>query len=315
MAIAAFSASAPAVWRHLASAPPREDWRTVMDRLCLPYVEPAAAGAAPQGDVLWKVSESGAEFTRLASSPQRIAGRYPRQSKGVWVSALTHGEAELEVEGRRVSIRPGALLFGPTGAPASVDYRTPFRQLFVKLPRAAVHPRLAQPTGLGVGHIDAGTGSARLLFSLMSAAADALDDLSPDDLRPLEMAVTEFLVSCLAQRPGASTPSLLSRIRQTVEARLSEATLDIEQVAAAHRISPRYLQKLFKAADDTFGRYLLERRLERCRAELASALHAKASISEICFRWGFNGSAHFSRVFRDRFDASPREYRRRALAG
>ena len=34
------------------------------------------------------------------------------------------------------------------------------------------------------------------------------------------------------------------------------------------------------------------------------------SISEICFRWGFNGSAHFSRAFKDRYGVSPRDYRK-----
>ncbi len=80
-------------------------------------------------------------------------------------------------------------------------------------------------------------------------------------------------------------------------------------------MSPRYLQKLFKSADETFGHYILARRLERCRADLASPLCRQLSISEICFRWGFNGSAHFSRVFRDRFGASPREFRRATAAG
>jgi AraC-like DNA-binding protein len=38
------------------------------------------------------------------------------------------------------------------------------------------------------------------------------------------------------------------------------------------------------------------------------------SISEICFRWGFNGSAHFSRAFRDQYGVSPREFRQGAAA-
>ncbi len=44
--------------------------------------------------------------------------------------------------------------------------------------------------------------------------------------------------------------------------------------------------------------------------DLASPVCAKLSISEICFRWGFNESAHFSRAFRNEYGRSPREYRR-----
>jgi AraC-like DNA-binding protein len=38
------------------------------------------------------------------------------------------------------------------------------------------------------------------------------------------------------------------------------------------------------------------------------------SITETCFRWGFNDSATFSRAFRAEFGVSPREYRRDSAA-
>jgi AraC-like DNA-binding protein len=83
-------------------------------------------------------------------------------------------------------------------------------------------------------------------------------------------------------------------------------------VAAADGISTRSLQKLFSTAGLSFSTYLRDRRLERCRLDLSSPICASLSISEICFRWGFNGSAHFSRAFKDRYGVSPREYRRSA---
>ena len=84
-------------------------------------------------------------------------------------------------------------------------------------------------------------------------------------------------------------------------------------VAQAEGVSTRYLQRLFTQAGNSFIHYLRTRRLERCRADLASPLHDELSISEICFRWGFNGSAHFSRAFRKEYGMSPREYRRQQV--
>lgn len=48
---------------------------------------------------------------------------------------------------------------------------------------------------------------------------------------------------------------------------------------------------------------------EIVQIDLSSPQHARLSISEICFRWGFNGSAHFSRAFREQYGLSPREFR------
>ena len=51
------------------------------------------------------------------------------------------------------------------------------------------------------------------------------------------------------------------------------------------------------------------RRLERAREDLANPLYSHLSISDVCFRWGFNDAAHFSRSFRDQFGLSPRDHR------
>ena len=102
----------------------------------------------------------------------------------------------------------------------------------------------------------------------------------------------------------------LHRICQTIETLLSDPNLTPGRVAEEHGVSLRYLQKLFTLSGKTFSNYVRTRRLERCRAELVSPLYADLSITEICYRWGFNASAHFSRAFRAHYNISPREYRR-----
>jgi AraC-like DNA-binding protein len=137
------------------------------------------------------------------------------------------------------------------------------------------------------------------------------------------LALTEFLAICLVEGgatadmlgsgPGAPTAHL-QRLCQTIETLLPDPDLSLRRVADEEGVSPRYVQKLFASADETFSHYLRTRRLERCRTDLSSPQHARLSISEICFRWGFNGSAHFSRAFRDQYGLSPREFRQSASA-
>jgi AraC-like DNA-binding protein len=81
------------------------------------------------------------------------------------------------------------------------------------------------------------------------------------------------------------------------------------QICEQQRISTRHLQKLFEDAGMSFSMYLRDRRLERCRSDLTSPAHRALSVSEICFRWGFNDAAHFSRSFRAKFNMTPRECR------
>jgi AraC-like DNA-binding protein len=44
-----------------------------------------------------------------------------------------------------------------------------------------------------------------------------------------------------------------------------------------------------------------------------TATHNPVSIAEICRRRGFSDQAYFSRVFKQHFDMSPRDYRQRHL--
>jgi AraC-like DNA-binding protein len=59
--------------------------------------------------------------------------------------------------------------------------------------------------------------------------------------------------------------------------------------------------------------YILRRRLEECARQLASSLRRGQTITEIAFASGFNNVAHFTRVFRQQFGVTPRQYRSERL--
>jgi AraC-like DNA-binding protein len=66
---------------------------------------------------------------------------------------------------------------------------------------------------------------------------------------------------------------------------------------------------LMAAEQTSFRSYVQVQRLERCRRDLSDPAHAARHVSDIAFAWGFNDLAHFSRIFKQRFGASPREWR------
>ena len=275
-----------------------------------------------QASISCLTSPLGIEFAVMKAPPQEFSGRNPEQPSAVWLSLLLEGEAVLDDGSVKVKLQPGDIAYGPTGVSASLRFLTPFRQLFISAPRMALAHRLIAPLSLKVGRLLGSRGPNAIFAGLLRATADALDGLSADDLRPVELSLTEFLIAGLAvegtpaSKGGAAGArrAHLHRICQIIETRLSEPDLALEQIADEDGISTRYLQKLFTAEGQSFTNYLRIRRLERCRADLATPVCASLSISEICYRWGFNGSAHFSRAFREAYQQSPRDYRREAQA-
>ncbi|MDP2215551.1 helix-turn-helix domain-containing protein [Phenylobacterium sp.] len=298
----------------------RDAWREAMERLRLPVGDLPAEGAF-HAQVSSLTSPMGVEFSVVASTPQEISGRNPHQPAAIWMAVLLEGEATLLDGSREIPIAAGDIVYGPTGQAAGLRLESRFRLLFITAPRVALDHRLLAPSALRLGHLAAGDGINHVFSGLLRATAESLDELTSDQLRPVELALTEFLVACLAQDGGPAARGgaegaravQMHRVRQTIEVLLAEPELTLRRVADEDGVSPRYLQKLFAGQGQSFTGYVRGRRLERCRADLASPACAQLSISEICFRWGFNGSAHFSRAFRSAYGQSPREYRRAAI--
>ena len=308
-------------WRFSTGDYPKPErlaaWQEVMTRLRLPLGEPPHDDPF-RGDVSCIVSPLGMDFAVMSASAQTISGRNPNQPAAVWLVVLLRGEASFSDGETTTPLQVGDICYGPTGVNAALELTTPFRLLFISAPRVALDHRLIAPLSLKVGRLRGEAGVGHVFSGLLTATADALDELTSEQLRPVELALTEFLVANLAaegspaSRGGAEAARAahLHRVCQTIETLLSDPELTLEQVAAADGIAPRSLQKLFAAAGQNFSTYLRTRRLERCRLDLTSPMFATLSISEICFRWGFNGSAHFSRAFKDQYGVSPRDYRR-----
>ena len=298
----------------------RDAWRDAMQKLHLPIGKTFGSGNF-YGSVSCLVSPMGIEFARINSESQTISGRAPNQAAAIWLGVLLSGKATLtESDGHQSPMNVGDVIYGPTDVEATLNFETDFQFLVIKAPRVALGPRLIAPLTPRVGYLSADIGVNHVFSGMLRATADVLESLTSIQLRPVELALTEFLITCLAAddkpiaRGGAAgaRAAHLHRICQTIETMLGDPKLTLANVAAEHGVSPRYLQKLFASAGQAFSHYVRTRRLERCRADLISPLHAQLSISEICFRWGFNGSAHFSHAFRDQYGVSPREYRRSA---
>lgn len=315
-------------WSFSTDSHPRaeraEAWREAMSRLGLP-IEGLSDAEPASASVVCLTSPLGIEFALVEAGAQTISGRRTGQPAAVWLAVLLSGEAALVTDELAEDLAPGDIAYGPTGQAAALRLETRCRLMFVRAPRVALDHRLIAPVNLRVGRLQAATGVTHILSGLLRATADGLEDLTVDQLRPVELALTEFLAICLveggagadalASGVGAGAPTAhLQRLCQTIETLLPDSELSLRRVADEEGVSPRYVQKLFASADETFSHYLRTRRLERCRTDLASPQHARLSISEICFRWGFNGSAHFSRAFRDQYGVSPREFRQGAAA-
>jgi AraC-like DNA-binding protein/catechol 2,3-dioxygenase-like lactoylglutathione lyase family enzyme len=149
--------------------------------------------------------------------------------------------------------------------------------------------------------------------------------LSPPDAGPAGVRKACFrgpddILHELVQEPGSAcqsshVPERLARAMREARVRLADPALAPPAVADACHISVRQLHRDFAEEGTTFGAWLRDERLSRCRAELTDPAMAGVLIADIARRWGFRGQAYFSRLFVQTYSVTPREARRRALRG
>jgi transcriptional regulator GlxA family with amidase domain len=141
--------------------------------------------------------------------------------------------------------------------------------------------------------------------------------LSSLDFSTLSEHCTGLLTLALASvRPAAVSMSqnrsmLLLRIKDFVERNLRDPGMNTAMVASGVRLSPRYINDIFKEDQTSLMRYVWSRRIENCRKDLLSQSRTGQRVSDIALRWGFNDFSHFSRAFKQSFGHAPRDYRQR----
>ncbi|HWW66147.1 MAG TPA: helix-turn-helix domain-containing protein [Sphingomonadaceae bacterium] len=170
-----------------------------------------------------------------------------------------------------------------------------------------------------------GEGADHILHLSLVAAIGQVRSLNEGSAQMLGNVLRELAEMTLLAKHGSGEDALgdarRARVLAYVDRHLADPDLDIDRIARSLLCSKRYLHKLFLGQDATLARLIWNRRLDRCHIDLGDPALAERTITEIALGWGFNDSHHFSRLFRERFGTTPREYRKaraspsRALTG
>lgn len=293
-----------------------EAWRFALQRKSIELL--AMNEDAPYGEMISYQSLQKLDITTISSTPQKIKLDLSDRADHVWLILMLEGSMLLTHNNIHHNIYENGLIFGDSKNHVELDIPRDHRFLLTIIPKSFLSLRIRHPLPEGVKLIASDSGAGHIVSGMLRSVANTISDLNTDRIRPVEISLPEFLLSALMEDApvksmggaAGARAMLLERVFQTIEMHLSNPELNIQQVASEHGISVRYLQKLFESVGESFGHYIKARRLERCRMDLLSPLHAQKSISEILFQWGFNDSSSFSRAFREQYGVSPREYRK-----
>lgn len=151
-------------------------------------------------------------------------------------------------------------------------------------------------------------GASRAMHMVQLVAARSLDECA-DQAAVAELALDKIQEICEPLFAAAEDPTrlLIERTLRTINRSYADNITDVI-CAAEIGLSVSHFRFLFReVTGQPFGRYLTSVRLEKARRLL---LEEGMKVSEVAAAVGFQGLAHFSRAFTQRFRVNPSFLRR-----
>jgi AraC-like DNA-binding protein len=230
------------------------------------------------------------------------------------------GESVIHQDGRDATAGPGALYLFDPRRPFSLDIRTSAESLLLKVPRPELQARLGDLSDLTARPNLGDRPEMELASSFLTMLVERAGALEePAGGKVAQQLLDLLALAFEAQMPvrraslSSSRSTTLLRLKAVIEAHLHEPGFKPTVAAATTGISVRYANALLAQEDTSLERYILFRRLQRCRKALEDPIQLNRPISEIAYEHGFVDVSHFTRRFRAQFGSSPREHRTNAL--
>lgn len=234
----------------------------------------------------------------------------------LFVVRQTAGVVVVEQDGRQALLEAGDFTLLDPRRPVTARYLKGSRPLILKVPRRQLEARIGSTRQVVARLIKPSESEYSLtsaVLAMLQTYANKLGRSTEDVVRnqALDLIAVSFAKAMNRERPRLSSARslVLVRLRATIEARLSDPTLDPETVAAAVGVSVRYANAVLAAEDTSITRLIQHRRLERCRRALEDPAQRHRSISEIAYGWGFSDMTNFGRRFRTAYGLLPSEHR------
>lgn len=302
-----------------------ESWRAAMTEAFGPFeVRPGEGRFAGQ---MRYARRGGLQFNDLHYAGQSIE-RTRANVAGLSEEFFTFGKplsGPLRVlrSGSEFEVGPGCLYLMNQSLPyrALADGDCGFRSLSISIPGPALALRTRHLAPFYKIELSARSPKGTMLDAYLQNIFGNLDSWTDAELDLICERFIDLVALFLAQDDASHafeadssvTLGHRNRILSYIKLHLADPDLDAEKVAHGCSISVSYFYRILKLASISAESYISASRLDKAHEFLASPRLRHCGIAELCYQCGFRHPAHFSRLFKQRFGETPRDYRARVF--
>lgn len=262
-------------------------------------------------------------ISRVTGSAQHVSRRrreIARDSDSFYMLSVQVSQTScIKQHGRSAVLRPGDFALYCTSEPYEIICDNAVDQLVFQIPNDKITSRLPHADMLTGMRIDGQSGIGAMVSQNMRDYALSIGDQLPNVQRHLQDMLVDMVVtglstvSCARMEISRPKQMLLSRAKSMIRAHMRDHRLDRAHLADLMGMSPRNLARCFELNGTSIAGYIRTARLAAIAADLTNPRMESVSISEISMKWGLTNFQHLSKLFKQTYGLSPRDYRRQNM--
>ena len=227
------------------------------------------------------------------------------------------GRRTVAQRGRETSVEPFNALLTSNADYSTIILPEPARFFSIGLSRKTMRALIPKIEDALMQPLPGNTGVVRLLVGYLRVLEDE-QTLSTTDLQHAVIAHIHDLAAVIvgATRDTAEIAcgrglraARLRAVKTDITERLANGDVGATALAIRHRVSTRYIHKLFESEGTTLSQYVLGQRLARVHRLLSDPRYADRTIGALAFQVGFGDLSTFNHAFRRHYGLTPSDVR------
>jgi AraC-like DNA-binding protein len=256
------------------------------------------------------------------NSPHRMSmNRVQNRDGEMFMMSIFASPLQVRHKSEEFDLSGGMALMISTDQRVSAESLSGCQHITLGLPRQTLGPLLPDADSVLMRPIPADREALWLLKNYLRVVQDRGTQWSVE----MERAIANHIYDLVALAVGTTRDiteqirmrgvraARLEGIKRIVLKHLGNQNLSVTQVAAAQRVTPRYVQMLFESEGTTFSAFVLGERLALAHRMLSDPRHSGRPIGTIALDAGFGDLSYFNRVFRRTYGGTPTDVRNRVM--
>ena len=263
----------------------------------------------------------GLRFATFTSTPHRIVRRalhIGRSSSAHFLVSLQRsGIGRLQQANQSCDLQAGDIGIVDGGRPFSVSFPQMVDRAVAVIPSAMLQNRAPWLRDRPIGRMRRDPE----LQPMLRMTIERLTNRTCQSTEEAELLTDNLcnLVAILSAQSDSDVAmanerlSDIDRMLAFIRRHLADSDLSPQAVANYLNVSVRTVHNRFEARETSFGRALLELRLNEAQRALTDPRQVTVSVTQIAYGVGFNDLSHFTKAFRAKFGIAPGQYRKSRL--